>query len=732
MIARACSGGPRTRGLGAVIAGTLVGLSMTAGCSEGHFEPEGSGGNEPQGSAGQGPQGSGGQGPQGSGGADPGPGSSLAAGGSSPPVAPGSGEPPPSYPPDDAAAPAPVHPPPTIGSLRGVRVPEPDNLSRYVKDREKAVALGKALFWDMQAGSDGVACATCHFHAGADHRKRNQLSPGLANQDPERRERFDSLASGSRGGPNFALQASDWPLFRLADPDDRESDVLFQTDDVVSSQGVFHARFNAVVRGDAKDDCTLLPDIFQVQGLNVRRVEPRHTPTVINAAFNYRNFWDGRANNHFNGVNPFGRRDPDAAVHALRDGVLVREEVDLDNSSLASQAVGPPLSPFEMSCEGRTFPDIGRKLLKLRPLAGQGVDPTDSVLGALRHPSGNGLAPSYRELIEGAFADAYWRPDQRIDDRPLVEANFSLFWGLAIQLYEATLVSDDTRFDRFADGDSAALSDKERAGLAIFEGKGKCINCHRGPELTGAATHLQDEAEEGGLIERMLMGDGRPALYDNGFYNIGVRPTEEDVGVGGLDPFGNPLSFTRQGERLAAGQDVPDPFRIDPASFEVAPGAPIDRRERDAVDGAFKVPTLRNVALTGPYFHNGSALTLAQVVEFYNRGGNRRDREDGDTTGFGPNRTNLDPDIQPLGLTDGEKEALVAFLEALTDERVRFEQAPFDHPQLFVADGHFWNEWTAVDDGTGRAREKIKEIPAVGAEGRRAKNLPGLEPFSPL
>ncbi|WP_437738856.1 cytochrome-c peroxidase [Sorangium sp. So ce1335] len=709
----ACCGGPRASGPGAMLACALIGLSAIAGCSEGTFEPEGTGG------------------------ADPGPRSSLDPGGSAPPAAPGTGEPPPphppppSYSPGEGAAPAPDDPP-TIGSLRGVRVPEPRDLSRYVKSREAAVALGKAFFWDMQAGSDGVACATCHFHAGADHRKRNQLSPGLLHHDPERRGRFDPTGSGARGGPNLALRASDWPLFRLADPRDRDSDILFETDDIVSSQGAFGARFNAVVPGSDKEDCSLLPDAFQVGGVSVRRVEPRHTPTVINAAFNFRNFWDGRASNHFNGVNPFGRRDPDAAVHAARDGVLVRERVDLDNASLASQAVGPAVNPFEMSCEGRTFPDIGWKLLRLRPLARQGVDPTDSVLGELRHRSGQGLAPSYRELIEAAFQEAYWRSDERVADRPLIEANFSLFWGIAIQLYEATLVSDDTRFDRFAEGDTAALSDEERAGLGIFLGKGRCVNCHRGPELTGAATHLQDEAEEGGLIKRMLMGDGRPALYDSGFYNIGVRPTDEDVGLGGVDPFGVPLSFARQGKLRAARADVPDSFHVDPASFEIASGAPIEPRERDAVDGAFKVPTLRNVALTGPYFHNGSALTLEQVVELYNRGGNRRHREGGDTTGVEPNATNLDPDIRPLGLTDGEARALVAFLEALTDERVRFEQAPFDHPQLFVADGHTWNEWTAIDDGTGRAREKIKEIPAVGAAGRRAKDLPPLAPYNPL
>src|SRR5512141_2524502 len=64
-------------------------------------------------------------------------------------------------------------------ALKRTGVPEPPELSLYVKDKKAAVALGKALFWDMQVGSDGVACATCHYHAGADHRSRNQVNPGL-------------------------------------------------------------------------------------------------------------------------------------------------------------------------------------------------------------------------------------------------------------------------------------------------------------------------------------------------------------------------------------------------------------------------------------------------------------------------------------------------------------------------------------------------------------------------
>src|SRR5262245_4997368 len=66
------------------------------------------------------------------------------------------------------------------GDLRGVAVPAPANLDDFVKDPVLARALGKALFWDMQVGSDNVqACASCHFRAGADPRAKNQVSPGL-------------------------------------------------------------------------------------------------------------------------------------------------------------------------------------------------------------------------------------------------------------------------------------------------------------------------------------------------------------------------------------------------------------------------------------------------------------------------------------------------------------------------------------------------------------------------
>src|SRR5262249_1451984 len=125
------------------------------------------------------------------------------------------------------------------------------------------------------------------------------------------------------------------------------------------------------------------------------------------------------------------------------------------------------------------------------------------------------------------------------------------------------------------------------------------------------------------------------------------------------------------------------------------------------VDGAFKAPSLRNVELTAPYFHNGGMATLEQVLEFYNRGGNFHEL----------NIQNLDAAILTLGLSAEEKAAVAAFLNALTDDRVRFEIAPFDHPQLFVPDGQPGDETAVTDNGTGSATDALVEVSGVGAVG---------------
>jgi cytochrome c peroxidase len=622
----------------------------------------------------------------------------------------------------------PSSPPP---SLSTVPVPPVAGLNKYVRNRQAAIVLGKALFWDVAAGSDGMACASCHFHAGADSRIKNQLNPGLLAGD----QTFNPTASGAAGGPNYTLRLADFPFHQFTDPNNRLSGVFFTTNEVSSSSGTFNGEFITAADVKRKDSGELLEDrcntgadpVFNVGGIGTRKVEPRNSPTVINAVFNFRNFWDGRANNRFNGVDPFGNRNVNARILVRQNSQVRPVRLSLPNSSLASQAVGPPLSDFEASCAGRTFAAIGRKLLPRRALASQAVDAQDSVLGPYRHASGNGLRLTYDVLVKQAFNPTLWSAIRQPSGFTQTESNFALFFGLAVQLYESTLISDRAPYDAFAQGNTSALSPAAQRGLGVFLDKGKCINCHGGPEFSNAASHLQAENQEGGLVERMLMGNGGVALYDNGFYNIGVTPTADDISLGAFDPFNNPLSFSAQ---YVSGRFV-DPFRVNPCSFEVPfdpsnctlqpPPAQL-ASHRLAVNGAFKTPTLRNVELTGPYMHNGSLATLEQVVQFYNRGGN-----------FFRN-PELDPDIRPLGLSAGEQADLVAFMKSLTDPRVRNEQAPFDHPALVLLPGHVGDENSVTPSLTrpALAQDVRVTLPAVGASGRPGKGLPPLKPFHEL
>jgi cytochrome c peroxidase len=271
-----------------------------------------------------------------------------------------------------------------------------------------------------------------------------------------------------------------------------------------------------------------------------------------------------------------------------------------------------------------------------------------------------------------------------------MDYNFSLFFGLAIQLYESTLISDDSPFDRFMDGNSNALTVQQQQGKALFERS--CAFCHGGAEFTNASVNNLERLR----LRRMAVGSGE-AVYDNAFYNIGVLPTLEDLGVGGKDPFGHPLSESRLAQQ-----------GLFESLLNATPNDTVGADERIAADGAFKTPGLRNIELTGPYFHNGGQLTLRQVVDFYNRGGDFAENNiDNLDRGMGFNR----------GLSEEEKTSLVAFLVSLTDDRVRFERAPFDHPQLFITNGHPGDQNAVTDDGTGQATTTVLELPAVGRNG---------------
>ena len=616
-------------------------------------------------------------------------------------------------------------------ALSTVTVPLPKDLNQFVKDRNKAILLGKALFWDMQVGSDGrTACATCHAEAGVDHRTVNTLHPGapgstfgpqLAGQ-----QALSDAARAAFAGANKTLAANDFPFHRRQNPiGSRENNpVTFDSMKVVGSQGVIKQNFAGLNPGNPVDKGTLVPDsLFNIGGVNARQVTGRNAPTMINAVFHDRLFWDGRANHYFNGVNPFGDLDPNARVlkrvqststqttwgwkwvkvlwwgywsWALTTTTVTVDKMEptailLNNAALASQAVGPPLNSVEMSWNNRQFKDLGRKMLGLRPLALQKVHGQDSVLGPFADTMGTGLKnTAYANLIREAFHDVWWSSlTAGSDGYTHMEANFSLFWGLALMMYESTLVSDKAPYDDFANGNSNAISESAKRGLKLFLNEGKCINCHGGPEFAGATISDIRSGSDPSLIEFMKMQQGE-AFYDSGFYNTGVRKTLEDISIGAKHPAFGPLSYSAQRQN---GRNVGQ-------NISVPAGA------RLAVNGAFKSNTMRNIELTGPYFHNGSSRTLRESVEFYVRGADF----------FNENIQDLDPDVQgipelqnnPGGITD-----LVEFLKTLTDERVRYQRAPFDHPELVIPNGH-----SGVSNGVATDNNVV--LPAVGATGGQA------------
>jgi cytochrome c peroxidase len=773
-------------------------------------------------------------------------------------------------------------------------------------DKTAAIALGKALFWDMQAGSDDVqACASCHFNAGADSRAINQINPGQAGGD-------NTFSIGS--APNYHMKPGspeagfggyhdgDYPFHKLADVDQGLT-LISDANDVTGSQGVAGmthdkvtatTEFTKAIDGDGNapssrdssgddegftrsPDGTIGPNhhipgssknsgtnnsdkhkpgvngivssgtlvtnsvesttpvfdpVFSFldpadssKRINTRRTTGRNTPSTVDAVFNFRNFWDGRAQNVCNGNNPFGSRDGQSHLMVTDEtgNELGPVLVNMQNSALCSQSLGPILSSTEMSADDRNFHQVGKKLLARKPLAKQIVDPTDSVLGLLSDTPNKGLKTSYAALIQKAFQPDWWRfashlclaADGSIQskvnpfnfetcpagttDYSQMEYNFSLFWGVAIQMYESTLIADQTPLDKyleqqkvytltgnndsnsytiqlapgvdpytisivglnplldFSDQDvfgfddgfgrltgagvdgtinyatgalvvnfeepplstvpvkisysigPTPLTQAQLHGLTLFEGKARCIVCHGGPELSNAAV----ETVSKNPLERMVMADVSVKVYDTGYYHIGVRPGAEDAGLAGADPVASmPLSngeFQRQ--RVCN----------DPSLVMMIPGrpgdgisqAPLNCGDDIARTGFFKAPQLRNIALTAPYFHNGSQLTLEQVVEFYNRGGDFQTVSE---------ISIMDPDIEPLGLTLEEKKDLVDFLRnGLTDPRTVAQSAPFDHPQFFTPNGHpaDGNGYPVKNDPAhpGQAVTDLMEIPAVGRDG---------------
>ncbi|HTU57829.1 MAG TPA: di-heme enzyme [Polyangiales bacterium] len=223
-------------------------------------------------------------------------------------------------------------------------------------------------------------------------------------------------------------------------------------------------------------------------------------------------------------------------------------------------------------------------------------------------------------LYRALFAAAF--PE---DPEPINASNI----GRALAAFERVLISGDSAYDRYVHGDKAALSDAQKRGQALFAGERlQCSQCHSGFNLT-EHVHWQGKPE----IE---------LRYRNtGLYNLDSA---------GAYPAPNTGTF-----------DV----TMEPSDM-----------------GKFKVPTLRNVALTAPYMHDGSIASLSEVIDHYAAGG--RTIAAGPNRGVGRDSPLKDPLIHGFELTDDERKDLLAFLESLTDSG-------------FVANPAFADPWTQSD-----------------------------------
>lgn len=273
-------------------------------------------------------------------------------------------------------------------------------------------------------------------------------------------------------------------------------------------------------------------------------VEPRHTPTMLNSAFN-----------GAESTEP----DPDGMM--LWDGKAV---------GLEGQPVLPLITRVEML--GDAFPASVA---------------LDSVFARLRSN------PGYVELFAAAFPDEASGGSGGVAPESVIDSST---YVRAVAAFVRELVGPDSDFDRFVRGEDGALTELQKRGLELFFGEANCGECHGGPMLSNF---------------RFVV---------NGTPQIGP------------------------GKETVAGDDM--------GRMEVT-GSSADRL-------AFKVPSLRNVALTAPYMHDGVFATLEEVVRFYDRGA--RPRHDLVTDEM------LHPVLrEPLGLSPADVDALVAFMVSLTD-----------------------------------------------------------------
>jgi cytochrome c peroxidase len=241
------------------------------------------------------------------------------------------------------------------------------------------------------------------------------------------------------------------------------------------------------------------------------------------------------------------------------------------------------------------------------------------------------LGISSKEMLEGRLREIpeykpWFKDAFPADPEPITAQNI----GRAIAAFERTLISGDSAYDRYMAGDDSALTEAQVRGYELFNGeKLECFHCH-------SQFNLSDHVHWQGKAELELR------FHNTGLYNIDGKGAYPGPNTGMYAHTGNPKDM-----------------------------------------GMFKAPTLRNIALTAPYMHDGSIATLSEVLDHYAAGG--RTIKDGPHKGVGSKSPLKDSLVRGFALSDQERADVIAFLESLTD-------------QAFVTNPAFADPWAQTQD----------------------------------
>ena len=371
-------------------------------------------------------------------------------------------------------------------------------------------------------------------------------------------------------------------------------DQIFGTaDDVIGSKGVVHYDENMQIIDDDRFG-------FDPQ------VSDRTAPSFINAMYADDLFWDGRALSKF--VDP---QNPQVTIIA-------------QNGALESQAIAPILSSVEMAKENRSWEEVIAKLTTVTPLALAQKIPDDMSAAIASHNN-------YPELFNQAFGDSN-----------ITAARIAM----AIATYERTLVSNQTPWDLYMAGDTTAMTASQIEGWEFFR-DGSDNNGQNGGGNGGG--NNGGGGMGGGERPSCAMCHTPPLFTDNKYYNIGLRPAQEDSG------------------RMNVSNNTDD-------------------------YGSFKTPGLRNIGLKSAMMHVGWITDTMDAIDFYNAGTadvtSNHVQFTENQSGLpvdNPNAPMSPPYIMVALEVDSEvnQSKVADFIDnALTDPRVKNETFPFDRPIL--------------------------------------------------